>query len=389
MKDHREYNLGIAALFLCFILLFAVTFGSFLTLRVLFESLPFDALVSSDHLLRHSKPLASQPIPPPPSPSPSFSTRTCSTSANITLSGNRTDSGDAWHEMDDDELLRMASMAPREARVPAKVAFMFLTRGRLPLRPLWERFFEGHDGLFSIYVHTSPDFKEEAPQRSVFYMRRIPSKSTEWGQPSMLDAERRLLANALLDPYNDRFVLLSESCIPLFPFPTVHAYLTCSRLSFVASFDDPRRTGRGRYSPRMRPVVSLSDWRKGSQWFEIQRDPAVRIVSDGYYYPVFRDHCRPPCYVDEHYFPTLAAKLFPRSSANRSVTWVDWSRGGAHPATYRRRHVTAELIRAVREEAGCTYDGREESALCFLFARKFSADTLEPLMRMAEAVLGF
>lgn len=43
----------------------------------------------------------------------------------------------------------------------AKVAFMFLGRRRIPFTPLWERFFGGHDGLFSIYIHTSPDFREE------------------------------------------------------------------------------------------------------------------------------------------------------------------------------------------------------------------------------------
>nr|CAB3493365.1 unnamed protein product [Digitaria exilis] len=55
------------------------------------------------------------------------------------------------HAMTDEELLWRASFAPRVRgypfrRVP-KVAFMFLTRGPLPLAPLWERFFRGHEGL--------------------------------------------------------------------------------------------------------------------------------------------------------------------------------------------------------------------------------------------------
>ena len=33
-----------------------------------------------------------------------------------------------------------------------------------------------------------------------------------WGRISMVDAERRLLANALRDPANQQFVLLSERC---------------------------------------------------------------------------------------------------------------------------------------------------------------------------------
>lgn len=57
-----------------------------------------------------------------------------------------------------------------------KVAFMFMTRGELPLGGLWERFFRGNEGLYSIYVHSNPSFNATDPQNSVFYGRRIPSK---------------------------------------------------------------------------------------------------------------------------------------------------------------------------------------------------------------------
>ncbi|CAI0380169.1 unnamed protein product [Linum tenue] len=53
---------------------------------------------------------------------------------------------------------------------------MFLTRGALPLAPLWEVFFRGHEGLYSIYVHNLPNYNDTDPLDSVFYGRRIPSK---------------------------------------------------------------------------------------------------------------------------------------------------------------------------------------------------------------------
>lgn len=85
-----------------------------------------------------------------------------------------------WHSMTDDELMWRASMVPNIKAFPykrtAKVAFMFLSRGRLPLAPLWEKFFKGYKGLYSIYLHISPEFTEESPESSVFYKRRIPSK---------------------------------------------------------------------------------------------------------------------------------------------------------------------------------------------------------------------
>ncbi|MCO5568918.1 hypothetical protein L7F22_022620 [Adiantum nelumboides] len=295
------------------------------------------------------------------------------------------------HNMSDSELLWLASMAPRRKGMPLrrvpKVAFMFLTRGPLPLGPLWERFFNGNEGLYSIYVHTHPGFKLDVPSSSVFYRRQIPSKEARWGDITMCDAERRLLANALLDFSNERFVLLSESCIPLYSFPIVYNHLVLSKHSFVSAFDDPGPYGRGRYNPHMEPVVSLGDWRKGSQWFEVNRKLAIHIISDTLYYVKFRDFCRPACYVDEHYLPTMLHKEFGMQLANRSVTWVDWSRGGPHPAMFGKGDIKEDFITKIRERGNCLYNGHS-GPICFLFARKFSPSTLDPLLQLASKVIG-
>jgi hypothetical protein len=95
-----------------------------------------------------------------------------------------------WHAMTDEELLWRASFAPRARgypfrRVP-KVAFMFLAHGPLPLAPLWERFFRGHEGRYSIYVHTMPAYRANFTADSVFYRRQIPSKVSTHRPPSVL-----------------------------------------------------------------------------------------------------------------------------------------------------------------------------------------------------------
>jgi len=126
----------------------------------------------------------------------------------------------------------------------------------------------------------------------------------------MCDAEKRLLSNALLDYRNTRFILLSESCIPVFNFTTVYNHLIKSKHSFVGSFDDRGPFGRGRYNKNMEPEVTIAQWRKGSQWFEVNRNLAVSIIADNIYYPKFKNFCTPACYVDEHYFPTILSIHF-------------------------------------------------------------------------------
>ncbi|KAM7274639.1 hypothetical protein ACFE04_016505 [Oxalis oulophora] len=298
--------------------------------------------------------------------------------------------------LSDEELMWQASMVRRVLDYPnsrPKVAFMFLSRGRLRFAPLWEKFFKGYEGFYSIYHHSSPEFNNEAPNSSVFYNSRIPSKQVEWGESTMVDAERRLLANALLDLSNERFILLSESCIPLFNFTTIYNYLINSRQSFLASFDDPTKDGRGRYNPGMSPTITLSDWRKGSQWFEMHRKVAIEIIVDQKYYPIFNEYCKPPCYMDEHYLSTFVTKIGAQWNSNRSLTWVDWSKGGPHPTRFVRKDVSEKLLNSIRFSNGfnCTYNGgiKSTTTICFLFARKFHQSSLEPLLRIMPKLLGF
>ncbi|KAL6505760.1 hypothetical protein OROHE_023139 [Orobanche hederae] len=298
------------------------------------------------------------------------------------------------HRMDDRELMWRASMSPKIQEFPfkrvPKVAFMFLTRGPVILAPLWEKFFKGHRGLYSIYVHPDPSYNGSEPEDSVFHGRRIASKEVQWGNANMVEAERRLLANALLDFSNQHFVLLSESCIPLHNFSTIYSYLSNSRQNFVEVYDLPGPVGRGRYSPEMAPVVTLGQWRKGSQWFAIDRNLALEVISDNKYFPVFRYYCKGSCYADEHYLPTFVGASFGRRNSNRTLTWVDWSRGGPHPAKFIRTDVSPRFLERLRSGGGrgCEYNGKRTN-VCYLFARKFTYNALDRLLRFAPQVMHF
>ncbi|XP_057784159.1 glycosyltransferase BC10 [Salvia miltiorrhiza] len=287
------------------------------------------------------------------------------------------------HNMSDAELLARVGNT-----TSYKVAFMFLTPGPLPLAPVWDRFFKGHQGLYSVYVHPHPSYNHSAPPHSAFYGRTIPTQAVYWGTITMIDAERRLLANALLDSSNQRFVLLSDSCIPVFNFTTIYNYLMGTNKSFIGSFDDPRKMGRGRYNHHMWPNITIEQWRKGSQWFEVHRDLAVKIVSDQKYYSLFREFCHPPCYNDEHYLPTLINILYSDSNSNRTITWVDWSRGGPHPRKFGWIDVKPDLLNYIRFGSECIYNGNTTN-LCNLFARKFLPNTVGPLLKLATWLLGF
>lgn len=87
------------------------------------------------------------------------------------------------HEMNDTDLFWRASFVPMIEEYPfkrtPKIAFMFLTRGPLPMAPLWERFFKGNEKLYSIYVHSLPSYRPDFSPSSPFYGRQIPSQVIE------------------------------------------------------------------------------------------------------------------------------------------------------------------------------------------------------------------
>ncbi|KAJ0433620.1 putative glycosyl transferase, family 14 [Helianthus annuus] len=325
--------------------------------------------------------VVSSPSPPPPPSQIEIGMEKCTYLTDVT------------REMTEDELIWRASMVPRVTEYPfektPKVAFMFLTRGSVLLSPLWDLFFKGHDGLFSIYVHSSGlSSNWTEPEESVFYGRRIPSKDVEWGKVSMVEAERRLLANALLDFSNQRFVLLSESCIPLFNFSTIYSYLINSKHSYIESYDLAGPVGRGRYNWKMHPTVKLHEWRKGSQWFEMSRELAIEVISDKTYFPAFQDYCNGSCYADEHYLPTFVTLKYGEMNSNRTLTYVDWSKGGPHPSRYTRYDVTRDFLEKLRSERSCEYNGRSNET-CHLFARKFTPHALDRLLRLAPKIMHF
>nr|XP_043639098.1 glycosyltransferase BC10-like [Erigeron canadensis] len=377
------------SLFYLFIFLIGLSIGFFCAFYLEnFSSIIQTSIYSVLHALSPSPILVTSSLPPPDSSSPSPSLLTLSPPPRPSPPNEQIP---LMHNMSDEDLIknamRIATMSVPNT-TPYKVAFMFLTTGPIPLSPLWELFFKGHESLLSIYIHPHPSYNDTFPKDSIFYGRRITSQPVYWGDISMVDAERRLLANALLDASNQRFVLLSESCIPLFNFTTTYNYLINSNLSYINSLDDARKIGRGRYNPQMAPHITIQDWRKGAQWFEVNRDLALGIISDRKYYNLFKEYCHKPCYNDEHYLSTLVNILYPEMNSNRTITYVNWSTSGPHPRKFVKNDITEEFLSSVRfGSTECIYNNNM-TPMCFLFARKFAPNTLMPLVIICPYVYG-
>lgn len=110
--------------------------------------------------------------------------------------------------------IRMLALLSAPQLQNPKIAFLFIARNRLPLDIVWDAFFQGDkENRFSILVHSRPGFLlNKVTTRSAYFLNRQMNDSiqVDWGEASMIQAERILLQHALMDPLNERFVFLSD-----------------------------------------------------------------------------------------------------------------------------------------------------------------------------------
>ncbi|CAN7096683.1 unnamed protein product, partial [Brassica rapa subsp. narinosa] len=260
---------------------------------------------------------------------------------------------------------------------------------------------------FSVYVHSQPDFvfNEETTRSHYFYNRQLNNSiNVIWGEYSMIQAERLLLSTALDDHSNQRFILLSDSCAPLYDFGYIYKYLISSPRSFVDSFIN---TKERRYSMNMSSVIPEEKWRKGSQWISVIRSHAELIVNDGIVFSAFEKFCKkaPPfgsqeaqlsqnlrnCIPDEHYIQTLLTMRGLESEMEpRTLTYTVWDVSGSkhgakswHPVTFTYENSGPEDLQEIKSINHVNYESESRTdwckadskpVPCFLFARKFTKE---------------
>jgi hypothetical protein len=253
-----------------------------------------------------------------------------------------------------------------------QVALLFLTRGAMPHEAAWREWFRAAAGrapaaalaaaacaggprweaaraacaggadltdpaadpldaiarqsLFDVWVHPPPTFPG-FPPGSLFAGRELPPAlrtATHWGTHSLVDAARALLAAALTNPRAQKFVLLSESDLPLYHPAALHAQLAGEPRSRVNACN---ASAWARDEYRFRPDMAAAGlawptWRKSWQWWALARRHAAAVVDDAVVDAAFRATCRPRwdagawcarrvCYSDEHYVPTVRLRGLP------------------------------------------------------------------------------
>lgn len=245
--------------------------------------------------------------------------------------------------------------------VEAKIALLFLTRNDPNHADLWHNLIEDAGEKFNVYVHSV-----EPPAHPFFKSCRIAKiVPTSWS--IHVKAWQELIRVALKDPANEKFVFISESCVPLYSLNHIYAVLTKDKDSHMAHAK-PWWEGN---SPRELQELN-PEYRWGnSEWVVLNRRHAKVVSQDRAIIHLVSKHEND----QESYFATLfAVHGCLHEVVNQSYTFVDWSHaenGGASP------HSFTEVSELNDELISRAY------AMGALFARKFSKDYPEKaLIRM-------
>ncbi|KAJ1445108.1 core-2/I-branching enzyme-domain-containing protein [Pelagophyceae sp. CCMP2097] len=175
-------------------------------------------------------------------------------------------------------------------RGPGKVAFLFLVGGAVATEPIWKAFFapEFAADRCSIHVHPPRGFVAARVMEAgaFFAPYALPQRQrvrVTWGSLAMVHAELVLLAVALREPRNSRFILLSEADVPLWPFRcTYDALASAPDMSFVESRPTNERWEMFDFdainASWLAAPPTAETWRKGSQWFTLSRNHAKLLA---------------------------------------------------------------------------------------------------------------
>jgi hypothetical protein len=244
-----------------------------------------------------------------------------------------------------------------------KLAFLFLVIDRINHLDIWKKFLKGHENKYNIYIHSKKKLLQEDLENYKI-SNIIP---TNWGDFSLVSAYMELLKEAVKDKSNYKFILCSNSCIPIKTFDMIFDTLTKNNMSFITNKKSrhDKKTLDKRYTTlKQSDFIPRKYYKKSDQWIILSQNIANIILQTRQKYePIFINSIIP----DEHYIATVLfielKKEYYWYISNEKTTLVDWNRPSdnhKHPHTF--EIVTKEDIKLLRNS-------------CELFARKFTVES--------------
>ena len=184
-----------------------------------------------------------------------------------------------------------------------KIAFLFLTYNNLKREEIWDRFFDSkHSDKFTIYNHA----KEPEKITDLLLKDKHISEHIEtcWGCFGSVEANILMMKQALKDKQNKKFILVSDSCIPIVSFNTFYNEIMKDDKSII---NIHYNNNSDRYDNIINPPFKKDEFIKHSaQGLIFNRNHTKLIVNSLLNY---KDNWKNMDCIDEHYFGNILRVL--------------------------------------------------------------------------------
>lgn len=218
-----------------------------------------------------------------------------------------------------------------------KIAFLFLTYGKLSKSEIWYNYFKNADeNKYSIYIHNKYDFNSDNKIHDLYFEKFIIRNKipTDWGNISLVRATIKLLNKAIIDKNNKFFYLVSDTTVPLKSFDDFYIYVFEKNANIFKDvvqrcyyLDDERNKRYMTLSKKL--LCSIENFAYCSQWMILDRKTAKYFAK--YDKTSFFENMAAP---DEHYFITICNIKKIRYLCNNNFLFTKWSENSFHPNSY-------------------------------------------------------
>ena len=228
-----------------------------------------------------------------------------------------------------------------------KIAFCFLTYGNLSQSQLWNNFFPDKKNKYNIYLHNKENFVD----KEYHFERNKISKiiKTKWADISLVRATLLLFKYAYFDDSDNQFfILLSDTCVPLYDFDYIYDKIITKNNSFIGQITNKKIFFKREISSLKKPYFfDINSYTKQHQWIILTRKTLLFFILNDYT-NIFTGSFVP----DEHYFINICNK-YKISYINQCSTFVNWKEKSnnniyrPYPKTYDT--LTMEQIEKIRK----------------------------------------
>lgn len=220
-----------------------------------------------------------------------------------------------------------------------KIALLFLCRDKINHVKLWQKFIEDGGDKISVYIHADnyTNVKDDFIKK---YIIEENIKIT-WGD--LYPGIKLLYKYAIKNPDNFKFILLSDSTIPILRFDNIYKKLIENDKSIIQyskqniyQMMGQRFRNEQAKNKEFRKYIKWEHYYFNECWTILNRRHVDMILNDSIYYQIFKNTFA----YDENYpMYILSVNNELNNIENKIITYVNWKQGyyeggNKHPKKY-------------------------------------------------------